>query len=100
MPGKKVKWSDVAEQGYINAINYIANDSVQSAANFQDKLYKKLLTVAEFPLSCPPDKDKYNNNGNVRAFILFHYKVSYRILDADTIRILRFRHSKMKVKRY
>jgi plasmid stabilization system protein ParE len=99
MPEETVKWSKPAERQYIAAIEYILNDSVQNAENLERKLSDKIKLVSVLPETCPPDKYKINNDGRYRAFTLFNYKVSYRI-EGNTIRILRFRHTKMKAKYY
>ena len=97
MTAKKVKWSIQAQKQYLEALDYIFNDSVQNAENFEAKLHNKLQKVLIFPESAPPDKFKINNNGSYRAFNLDRYIVSYEIVNGG-IKILRVRHSSMRPK--
>ena len=99
MPANKITWSAPAKRQIGKIVEYIRQDSVQNAEKVYAKLLNKLDIVAMTPETCPPDKYKTNNNGTYRAFVLFNYRVSYRIKDNE-IRILRFRHTKMKTKYY
>lgn len=99
MPGNKISWSENSKKQFTDALEYIMEDSVQSAENLQNKLLNKLEAVSKHPEMFPPDKYKTNNDGSFRVFVVFHYRVSYRII-RNEIRILRIRHSSMKPKYY
>ena len=99
MPAKKVNWSEPAKEQYLAAVEYILNNSVQNAENFVKKLYDKLQKASLFPKASPPDKFKINNDGAFRAFTLFEYRISYEIQERS-IKVLRCRHMKMKIKYY
>ena len=97
MPGNKIKWYVSARKQYLDALEYIRNDTEQNAEKFYEKLYLKLEVVSRNPESCAPDKFKVTNDGSYRAFNLYKYRISYRV-KGNEIRILRFRHSSMKPK--
>ncbi len=99
MTGKKTNWSKTAKKQYSAAIEYILNDSIKNAETVERKFREKLKTVSKFPETCPPDKYKVDNDGSYRVFILYHYRVSYRVKTNEII-ILRIRHTSMKPKYY
>ena len=69
-------------------------DSVQNAENVKDQLLHKIYQLTEFPDIHPRDKYKVNNDGTYRAFELYHYRVTYRIVNMG-IKIIRLRHTSM-----
>lgn len=97
MPVRKISWSVSGANQLTAVLDYILDDSSQNAARVVQKLEERLNTIADFPESCPPEKYKIDNDGSYRSFLLFHYRVSYRVTDNE-IRILRIRHSSMKPK--
>ena len=97
MPANNVRWYVSARKQFLSAIEYIMNDSEQNAEKFYDRLFLKLEAISKNPESCAPEKFKLANDGTYRAFILYKYRVSYRI-KGNEIRIVRFRHSSMKPK--
>ena len=94
MPVNKITWSENAIKQFSDTIEFIMDDSVQGAESFQDKLIARLDLLSNNAEMFPLDKYKTNNNGSFRAFIVFHYRVSYRSTPGE-IRILRIRHSSM-----
>ncbi len=95
MPGNNVRWYVSARKQFLSALEYIRTDSVQNAEKFNNRLFLKLEAVSKNPESCAPEKFKVANDGSYRAFILYKYRVTYRVKENE-IRIVRFRHSSMK----
>ncbi len=97
MAENRVAWSNRAITQFSKVLDHIRQDSIQNADKVYEKMIKKLDVAALNPNSCPLEKYKIDNDGSVRAFVLFKYRVIYKI-EPDRIRVLRIRHSKMKVK--
>ncbi|MBC7553071.1 MAG: type II toxin-antitoxin system RelE/ParE family toxin [Taibaiella sp.] len=79
--------------------DYISLDSKKNA----DKVINKIIDITDTlplnPEKFPLDKLKRNNDGTYRAFLVFKYRVSYRVLP-KSIKILRIRHSSMEPVKY
>ena len=99
MANRKIRWDIQALQQFNAAINYIALDSVQGAEKVRQGILKKIDRLKTHPAFYNPDKYKKNNDGNFRAFELYHYRVSYYVSSIE-IRILRVRHTGMEPKEY
>jgi len=85
-------WGKSAQKQLQNAYEFIKNDSPQNAIKVRNEIIDLSIMLAENPEAHPPDKYKQNNDGNYRAFELYRYRVTYRILK-NQIRIVRFRHT-------
>ena len=94
-----IVWSATALREAGRVLEFIRQDSVSNADKVYNKIINRLETVAISPESCPPDKYKVFNDGSYRAFLVYRYRVSYRIM-VDGIIVLRIRHSSMKPKFY
>jgi len=86
-------WSNRAKAALIEAYEYIWVDSPQSAAKVRDEIIDLTLELPKNPEKYPPDKYKKRNDGSWRAFEIYHYRISYRIMP-DQIRIIRMRHTR------
>ena len=75
----EVVWRKLALKQLNKAYNYINKESLQSA--------KKVPEI--YPL----DKYRKNNDGTIRAFEVYSYRIAYQITKYE-IRILRVRHTK------
>lgn len=85
-------WSNAAQKQLQKAYTYIYEDSPQNAAIVRDKIIDLSINLCNNPEKNPPDKYKQNNDGSYRAFEIYHYRISYRIIK-DVIRIVRLRHT-------
>jgi plasmid stabilization system protein ParE len=99
MANRKISWDTQALQQFNAAIKYIARDSVQAAEKVRQDILKKIDCLKTHPALYNPDKYKKDNDGNFRAFELYHYRVSYYVSSIE-IRILRVRHTGMEPKEY
>lgn len=77
-------WSKRARTELKKAYEYIREDSPQNAIT---------LHLPKHPEKFPPDKFKKGNDNTWRAFEIYHYRISYRIMP-DQIRIVRMRHTR------
>ena len=89
-----VIWSKAAKVQLQKAFNYISQDSLQNAEKIRDKIINLTLSLSEHPEIYPLDKYKQNNDGSYRAFEVYRYRISYRIVNHD-IHIVRMRHTSM-----
>ena len=87
-----VVWSNSAKAELKKAYEYIALDSIQNAKIVRDTLIDLTIELPNHPEKYPSDKFKKDNDGTWRAFEMYHYRISYRILK-DQIRIVRLRHT-------
>jgi plasmid stabilization system protein ParE len=94
---KKITWSKTSLSQFDAAIEYIKAKSVTDAENIRLQILQKVGQLALSPEMHPPDKYKMNNDGTYRAFELFHYRISYRIIKNE-IEIFRVRHTNMMPK--
>lgn len=86
-------WSKRAKNELLRAYEYIREDSPQNAAKVRDEIIDATIDLPIHPEKYPPDKYKKVNNGTWRAFEIYHYRITYRIMP-DQIRIVRLRHTR------
>ena len=87
-----VVWSEIAKKQLKDIYKYIKKESEQAAKEVKSKIListKLLETGKEIYKS---DELKLNNSGLYRAYVIFSYRIVYKINDA-TISILRVRHT-------
>jgi addiction module RelE/StbE family toxin len=87
-----VIWSEMAKQQLKDIYKYIKKDSEQAAKEVKTKILlstKLLETGKEIYKS---DELKLNNIGIYRAYVVYSYRIVYKINDT-TINILRVRHT-------
>lgn len=87
-----VQWSDMAKSQLKDIYKYIKKDSEQAAKEVKSKILastKLLETGKEIYKS---DLLKLNNNGSYRSYVVFSYRIVYKI-NVKTIDILRVRHT-------
>lgn len=90
--GRELEWSEIAWKQLIEALETISLDSLQGAFIVEDAIYNALEAIPENPQIYPQDSLKINNDGSYRAFVVFHYRISYKI-QSDAIVVLRVRHT-------
>jgi plasmid stabilization system protein ParE len=89
-----VIWSKAAGVQLKKAFHFISNESPQNAEKIISKIIDISMGLSKNPERYPADKFKKNNTGNYRAFEIYHYRISYRVLN-DSIYIVRMRHTSM-----
>jgi plasmid stabilization system protein ParE len=83
----------------MKAYLYIHKDSPQNAQRVKDQIIDLTLELPKNPERFPLDKYRRNNDGSFRAFELYRYRVSYRVM-AGYVLIVRFRHTGMTPLKY
>ncbi len=94
-----VKWNLNAFKTFEKAIIYIKQDSIINAENVRIRINTEIDTIVNNPLKHPIDKYKKINDGSYRAFEIYHYRIAYKISNAQII-ILRFRSTHQEPKTY
>jgi plasmid stabilization system protein ParE len=89
----EVIWRKLALKQLNKAYNYIKKDSLQSAKKVREEIFDTAERLKNNPEIYPLDKYRKNNNGTIRAFEVYNYRISYQIAKSE-IRILRVRHTK------
>jgi len=96
---QKVLWSRTAKIHLNEAYQYIKKDSRANAKKVKNKILAKSASLNSHPQKYPVDRDKINNDGSYRSFIVYRYRISYRITES-VIMILRMRHTSMEPLNY
>lgn len=96
---RRISWDRVALIQFNKAIEYIAEDSIQNPEKVRVEILQKIEEIPGLPEKFPPDKYKADNDGNYRAFELYHYRVAYYVGPGE-IRILRIRHTSREPRYY
>lgn len=92
---RRIIWHEAAWEQLSNAYAYIKKNSPQNAEKVKDGILKKVDQLAFNPEMHPPDKYKRKNNSSqYRAFIIYHFRISYYV-KSDEIIIVRMRHTSM-----
>lgn len=89
-----IRWSRMAEMQLRKMYQYIKKDSLQGAEKVRDGLVRLSESLAHNPQRFPKDKFKLNNDGSYRAVELYHYRLSYKIMEKEIL-IVRLRHTAM-----
>ena len=96
---KVVVWSKLTLIHLEKIHSYILTDC--KSYEISDKVINTIINSTEVLRNqselYPLDKYKLNNDGTYRAYELFHYRISYRILKNE-IRIIRIRHTRRNPK--
>jgi plasmid stabilization system protein ParE len=87
-----VLWDTVAEDDLDRELHHLKTKSADAPAIIKNGIFDKIETIKTSPYICQADKLKLVNDGTYRAFVVFRYRVSYRIVK-DTLHILRVRHT-------
>ena len=88
----KVVWSETATSQLKEIYRYIKKDSEAAARHVKSKILESTKILGTDSQVYQSDILKDNNRGNYRAYIVFSYRISYKIED-DYVLILRVRHT-------
>lgn len=99
--GKIVVWSKLTLIHLEKVHSYILKDckSIEIADKVITTLFDSSEILKDQSELYPLDKFKLNNDGTYRAYEIYHYRISYRVLKNE-IRILRIRHTSRNPKEY
>ena len=85
----EIEWSPTAENDLNEIIDYIAQDSLEYALSFYERISEKVESLTQFTKMGRkvPELD----DPNIRELILRNYRLIYRIL-GDKVQIIRLFH--------
>lgn len=95
----KVVWRKLALKQLNKAYNYIKKESLQSAKKVREEIFDKAENLKYNPEIYPLDTYRKNNDGSIRAFEVYCYRIAYQTTKSE-IRILRVRHTKREPLEY
>ncbi|HBS88886.1 MAG: hypothetical protein A2W91_00905 [Bacteroidetes bacterium GWF2_38_335] len=94
-----VVWDVQAAGQLMDIFNYVKEESPQGAKKVKDTILLTAKKLAKDPWIFEPDKLKTNNDGSYRSFIIYSYRIAYKIT-TERIYILRVRHTSREPKEY
>jgi len=92
---RKLIWPQNPKHQLREAYDHIKKDSLVNADKVRNAIVAATLELRDHPNKYAVDKFKTNNDGTFRAFELFHYRIAYRVTDAEII-VVRVRHTSME----
>ncbi|PKB15433.1 type II toxin-antitoxin system RelE/ParE family toxin [Flavobacterium sp. 5] len=98
--GKKIIWSPNA-LGQLEDIHFyilFESKSIRIADKVVETIFESTEILKTQPEIFKIDKQKINNDGTFRVYIVYDYSISYQITQT-TIQILRVRHNAQKFKK-
>lgn len=87
-----IVWDTPASEELDRELHYLQKRSIEAPRIITNGILDKIKAIKTDPYICEVDRFKLVNDGTYRAFVVFRYRVSYRILK-DIIHILRIRHT-------
>lgn len=96
---RSIKWDTQALIYFRESIRYIQKDSLQNATRIKQEILEKIRDLSIHPNLHPPDKYKFHNSGNFRAFELYKFRIAYLVSDTEII-IVRIRHTSQEPQEY
>ncbi|MBI2269627.1 MAG: type II toxin-antitoxin system RelE/ParE family toxin [Bacteroidetes bacterium] len=88
----KIIWADLAKEQLKDIYKYIKKDSEQNAKKVRSAILVSTAVLETGKEIYKAAQLKINNKGNYRAYIIYSYRITYKI-EVDTIEILRVRHT-------
>jgi len=89
---RKIVWDKKAILQMEEVYQYLKEHSTQSANKVRKSIKETIRKLSKHPEIYPMDRLKYNNDGSFRAFEVYSYRITYRVMENE-IRILRVRHT-------
>jgi len=90
----KIVWDRETLKEFTTILKFLQKQSDQAPVIVKDAIIKRLDVIKTNPLICEPDKLKQPQNHEFRAFVIFSYRVTYKInFKEKEILILRIRHT-------
>ncbi len=88
----KIIWDNQALHQLQQYFEYVYKQNPSAPEVIKNRLLNKLKVIKTNPFICEDDKFKNNNAGLYKAFIVYSYRVTYKIHE-DKIHIIRVRHT-------
>ena len=88
----KVIWSDLAKEQLKEIYKYIKKDSETNAKKVRTKILESTRILGSGKEIYKADEFKQDNKGSYRAYVVYNYRITYKI-ELDRVEILRVRHT-------
>ena len=89
---KKIVWDKQAILQMEEAYEYIKERSLKSANKVRKSIKEKIQYLSEYPGLYPLDRFMKDNDGSIRAFEKYNYRITFKVKETEII-IARVRHS-------
>jgi plasmid stabilization system protein ParE len=89
---KRIVWDKEAILQLQEAYEYLKEHSLRFANRIRKTLKIKIQELSKHPEIYNLDRYKINNDGTIRAFEVYSYRVTYKVKESEII-IARIRHS-------
>lgn len=90
----KLVWDRNAIDDFKDILDFLAKQSEQAPIIVKSAILERLEKIRKNPLICELDKLKEIPNNDLRAIVVFSYRITYQInASKKEIRILRIRHT-------
>ena len=89
---RKIVWDKEAILQMEKIYEYLRTHSLQSANKVRKSIKEKIRDLSKHPEIYSLDRFKNDNDGSIRAFEKYSYRVTYKVNDAEII-IARVRHT-------
>lgn len=94
-----IVFDSLATQSLTEAYLYLKNELPSAANGFKEELEEVLILLTTTPFIFEKDRFKKNNTGNYRAFIIYNFRITYKIADKKVI-VLLVRHTSRRPTKY
>jgi plasmid stabilization system protein ParE len=95
----RVEWTLMAKDDFKSILSYYKKKSLKGYSLVKTAVLQNIIHAAKAPVIFSSDEFKTPKDIHVRAFTIYHTRVSY-IIEKDKIIILRLRHTSREPKEY
>ena len=95
----KIEWTLMAKEDLKDVLEFYKNKSLHGYNLVKDAILNTVEDASKSPEIFKDDNLKKDNDGTVRAFTVYHTRVTYQIT-TEGIQILRLRHTSREPKEY
>ena len=92
---RKIVWDKEAILQMEEVYEYLKDHSLQSANKVRKSIREKVQGLSEYPEIYPLDRFMKDNDGSIRAFEKYNYRITYKVKETEII-IARVRHTSRK----
>ena len=94
-----IVFDSLANESFTDAYLYLKSESPAAANGFKEELEYRILQLSKTPYMYERDRFRKTDSKAYRAFVIYNYRVTYKIEDKEVI-ILLIRHTSQEPKQY
>ncbi len=95
----EIVWDNEAIIDFNIVVKYLKKESPEGAKKVQLEILKIIKSLPANPLIFEPDRFRTDSDPAFRAFSVYHYRITYRII-SNYIHIMRVRHTSQEPLEY